>query len=316
MVKTCPICAGKQFKPWNRVQSLDLWRCQQCSLVFLEAAQRPDDYFDQVETEFFSDGYLRRRGLFADRFLVHKARRRMQVIQRFKPSGSLLDIGCGTGELIHVARQMGYQAAGLDYSESLARYVSEKYGVEVYLGSPETVRLPYRVDIAVMSHMLEHTTDPIATLRHVRRLLNPGGLIYLAVPNLDCWESRFRGWASYEPYHLWYFNPDNLRHLLERVGYQVVSIHTWEPYAAWLNTVIRTMVPQQHAQVRAVVHRDHSQRSRYLFLGAMGFLNAARFVSGLLLTPIRLIQERVHKGEELIFIAVKDHKGSQEKAKI
>ena len=303
-MKRCFICGSSNFEQWNRGQSLDLWRCQQCSLVFLHVAQRPEQYFDQVETEFFSDGYLRRRDLFAEPFFVHKARRRMQIIRRFKPSGSLLDIGCGSGELIQVAREMGYQAAGMDYSRSLARYAREKYGAEVYVGDIETVLLPDRFDIAVMSHVLEHTTDPQATLTSVRELLDPGGLLYVAVPNVDCWESRFRGWGSYEPYHFWYFNQDALSCLLEKVGYQVVNIHTWEPYSAWLNTVIRTLVPQQHTQVRATVHKDRSGRLRYPFLGMMGLLNAARFASGLLLTPLRLIQERMNKGEELICIAI------------
>ena len=293
-----------RFEPWNRGQSLDLWRCLQCSLVFLNIAQRPEHYFNQVETEFFSDGYLRRRDLFADYFFVHKARRRMEVIRRFRSSGTLLDIGCGSGELIYVAQQMGYEAAGVDYSESLVRYVREKYRAEVYLGDLETVPLLHRFDIAVMSHILEHTTDPEATLTRVRRLLNPRGLLYVAVPNVDCWESRFRGWASYEPYHLWYFNQDSLSRLLGKVGYQVVDIHTWEPYSAWLNTAVRSLVPRQHAAARTAVHHDYSGRLRYPFLIAMTVLNTARFVSGLILTPLRLIQEHANKGEELIAIAV------------
>jgi SAM-dependent methyltransferase len=199
---------------------------------------------------------------------------------------------------------MGYEAAGLDYSDSLVRYVREKYSAEVYLGDPETALLPHRFDIAVMSHMLEHTADPIATLRHVRGLLNPGGLIYVAVPNVDCWDSHFRGWGSYEPYHLWYFNPDNLRYLLGKVGYQVVDIHTWEPYSAWLNTAVRSLMPWQHAAARRAVHRDYSGRLRYPFLIAMAIFNVARFVSGLAFTPLRLIQEHANKGEELIAIAI------------
>ena len=293
-----------RFEPWNRGQSLDLWRCLQCSLVFLNIAQRPEHYFNQVETEFFSDGYLRRRDLFADYFFVHKARRRMEDIRRFRSSGSLLDVGCGSGELISVAQQMGYEAAGMDYSESLVEYVRKKYRAEVYLGDPETALLPHRFDIVVMSHFLEHTIDPTATLTHVRRLLNPRGLLYVAVPNVDCWESRFRGWGSYEPYHLWYFNQNNLRHLLENVGYQVVDIHTWEPYSAWLNTAVRSLMLQQHAAARSAVHRDYSRRLHYPFLIAMAVFNTARFVSGLVLTPLRVIQERMNKGEELVSIAI------------
>ena len=303
MVEVCPVCEGVQFEPWDRGQSLDLRRCQQCSLVFLETAQRPEDYFEQVEAEFFGDGYLRRRGLFSGRFFICKARRRMRMLRRFRSSGRLLEIGSGTGELLHVARQMGYGVVGLDYSESLVRYVSEKYGVPVYVGDSESVQFPHKFDAVIMSHVLEHTIDPVATLHSIHRLLEPGGLLYLAVPNLDCWESRFRGWTSYEPYHLWYFDGVNLSRLLERSGYRVVDIRTWEPYPSWLNTAVRTIVPRRHAQARALVHKDGSWRVRYLFLMTIGVLNAARLASGCLLTPLRLMQERLKKGEELVCVA-------------
>ena len=107
----------------------------------------------------------------------------------------------------------------------------------------------------------------------------------------------------------WYFKPDSLKRLIEKVGYKVIDIHTWEPYSAWLNTFVRSVLPRQHAVARAAVHHDRNGRLRYPFIVSMGLLNAARFISGLLLTPLRKIQETAHKGEELIVIGVWKGKG-------
>lgn len=300
----CHVCGGIHSESFVMKSGLPLRRCTSCMLVYLDQPYDQTRYFDKVEMEFFSDGYLRRRDLFSERFLICKAKRRMRVIQRFKSSSRLLDIGCGTGELIYVANQLGYQAEGLEYSQSLAEYVRTKYLATVHCGDVGSIALPHKYDIVIMSHVLEHTVDPLATLQGISKILNSGGILYVAVPNLDCLESRFQGWGSYEPYHLWYFNPATLRRLLEKVGYQILNIHTWEPYSAWLNTVVRSLMPRQHAVARTTVHRDLSGHLRCLFLAAMGMLNAARFVSGFLLTPLRKFQEATCKGEELITMAI------------
>lgn len=305
----CPVCDGKHSKHLPMKFGLPLKQCTACSLIYLNQSESLVDYFDETEKEFFSEGYLRRRrGPFSEQFLIHKAKRRIKVIKKYKTSGRLLDIGCGSGELIYIANLLGYEAEGIEYSKPLAEFVHKKYGASVYCGQLESVDLPHKYDIVVMSHVLEHTIDPLATLQNIQNVLNPGGILYVAVPNIDCWESRFRGWGSYEPYHLWYFNPNTLSRLLEKVEYYIVDIHTWEPYSAWLNTIIRSILHRQHAVARSAVHHDSGGRLRYLFLTLMGLLNTARFVSGLLLTPLRKFQEATYKGEELIAIAVRKDK--------
>lgn len=138
----CHVCGGISSRPFGIKSGLSLRRCTNCSLVHLDRPDDPARYFKEIETEFFSDGYLRRRHLLSERFLIHKAKRRMSVIQRFKSSGRLLDIGCGTGELISVAQELGYQAEGIEYSPSLAEYVHLKYDVTVYCGEPRVVNPP------------------------------------------------------------------------------------------------------------------------------------------------------------------------------
>jgi 2-polyprenyl-3-methyl-5-hydroxy-6-metoxy-1,4-benzoquinol methylase len=303
MEQVCPVCGGVGSEPFAVKLDLPLRQCKNCSFVYLGQTRDLSGYFNKVEAEFFSDGYLRRRDLFSEQFLINKARRRMRVIQRFKNFGRLLDIGCGTGELIYVANKLGYQAEGLEYSQSLVEYVRAKYHATVHCGDVGMVNLPNKYDIITMSHVLEHVIDPLATLQDVSKLLNPGGILYLAVPNIDCYEARFRGWGSYEDYHLWYFSPNTLKHFLEKVGAQVIYIHTWEPYSAWLNTMIRGLMPRQHAAARMAIHKDRKGQLRYLFLGAMGLINVLRFISGFLLTPLRKMQEVTLKGEELIVVA-------------
>lgn len=305
-MESCPLCNVSHLSEWTVKRSLNLWRCSNCSLVLLDTDKPMADFFDDIEEEFFSDGYLRRRDVFAERFLLNKARNRLKVIRRFCPEGRLLDLGTGTGELLPVAREMGYEVEGLDYSKSLVDYARTQYGITVHHGDLSSVDLPHQYDVVVMNHVIEHVTNPVETLKQIKNILIPGGVLYLATPNIDCWESAIQGWGCYEPYHLWYFSPSSIQRLINNVGLEIIETHTWEPYSAWFNTVLRTLLPKRHAEARLKIHHDIDNRRRYRFLIMMVILNTARFVSGLFLTPLRLLQERLDRGEELIILARKN----------
>jgi 2-polyprenyl-3-methyl-5-hydroxy-6-metoxy-1,4-benzoquinol methylase len=300
----CPVCGGENFARWRHASSLDLVRCAGCTLVLLRSERR-EGIFEEVEQEFFGDGYLRRQGMLSNRILDHKARLRIADICSFKSEGRLLDLGCGTGELLGAAKEAGFETEGLDYSEPMVRHCIEKYSVKVHLGDSGCDELSGRYDVIVMAHVIEHVLGPQDTLGKVGKMLKKGGILYIATPNIDCLESRFEGWGAYEPYHFWYFNPLSIRKLLEATGFRDLSIKTWEPYSAWLNTSIRSIFGHQHASARHAVHRGNARVLTPVFPFAMGVLNMARLAAGFLLTPLRKSQERSLKGEELIAIATK-----------
>lgn len=299
--QTCPVCSGTNFESVPRPSSLDLWRCRNCTLLVLH--KEDDSLFAEVEQEYFGDGYLRRQGPLAERILQNKAKLRIRDIQRQQPTGKFLDLGCGTGELVGAAQAAGYDVEGLDYSIPLARHVAKKYGVVVHEGESSQVALHARYDVVAMSHVIEHVLQPQATLRAVAAMLKPGGLLYLATPNIDCWEAKYRGWSSYEPYHLMYFNPHTIELLLQQTNFRALNIRTGEPYSAWLNTALRSALPDQHATARDAVHEDVKGELKLPFAVGMAALNVTRLASGLLLTPLRKYQEHSLRGEELIVLA-------------
>jgi len=68
-------------------------------------------------------------------------------------------------------------------SESAVRIARERYGLVVEQGRIEEVRFDAGFDVVTLFHVLEHVRDPLATVRKCRQLLNPGGLLVIAVPN-------------------------------------------------------------------------------------------------------------------------------------
>jgi 2-polyprenyl-3-methyl-5-hydroxy-6-metoxy-1,4-benzoquinol methylase len=105
--------------------------------------------------------------------------------ERLLPAeGRMLDIGCGTGGLIRTfsALAPGWRLAGHDLDSRHRESVLRIRGVERYYTGP-VADIRDRFDLITMQHVLEHIPDPVDLLRHVRELLNPGGLLFVQVPN-------------------------------------------------------------------------------------------------------------------------------------
>jgi hypothetical protein len=81
-------------------------------------------------------------------------------------------------------------------------------------------------DLVVLCHVLEHLSDPKATLEEIRRLLKPGGRLAVSVPNFSSWQARLMGPAWFHldlPRHLFHFPAHGLRRLLEQAGFRCRS---------------------------------------------------------------------------------------------
>src|SRR5438034_3445369 len=122
-------------------------------------------------------------------FLYVLARPPLRAVARLSP-GVLLDVGCGRGDLGEALVRRGWRVAGVEPSAE-ACALARSRGVDATVGTLETVTYADDAfDAAVMRHSLEHVPDPIADLERVRRVVRPGGLLVISVPNFACWERK------------------------------------------------------------------------------------------------------------------------------
>jgi SAM-dependent methyltransferase len=135
----------------------------------------------------------------------------------------VLEVGSGYGDLLIYLRSRGCQVLGTDLSPAAASKARE-IGVDVRVGELTELSLPAEsVDAGVMCHSLEHVPDPNAELRELHRLLVPGGLLHIAVPNGEATRLLTDGvqWTHLShPYHFWYFGPEDLVKLVRKHGFE------------------------------------------------------------------------------------------------
>jgi SAM-dependent methyltransferase len=237
----CPGCGNEAGSPPVLLRGRDrltgapgefsVLSCPSCGLAFTEPRLGPEDFATYYpETYSAYEPNARPKASLGER--VGALNRELLV--RFGPyrsiwrrsPGRLLDVGCGTGDLAAAFGRHGWHACGIEPSEQAAQH-ARAAGVEVVIGTlADAPWAEGSFDAVVFNHSLEHIEDPVEALTQAARLLRPGGVLTIAVPNFGSWHRRFFGSAWFQldlPRHLQHFDRDSLAGVARRAGLRPVS---------------------------------------------------------------------------------------------
>lgn len=193
-------------------------RCRKCGLIYLNPRLDEGDLsclYSQMEDDVYLSQEKGRR---------LAARQMLGGLRKFQsPEGRILDVGCATGFLLDEARKQGWDPHGVELSGWAVRFARERLGLEhIFEGDLHGARYPSSsFDVIVLKDVIEHLSDPMATLREIRRILKPSGVICVNTPNISSFISRFLGakWWGIKRHHLYYFTPKTLSSMLKAVGF-------------------------------------------------------------------------------------------------
>jgi SAM-dependent methyltransferase len=157
-------------------------------------------------------------------------RRCRQLINYHPHPGKILDIGCATGLFLKTISDFGWQATGIEPSDYASEYARKTFNLDVKTGVLEDFCIPTdEFDVVTMWDVLEHVPDPRMTLTEVARVLKPGGLLALSLPNPTCPEAQIFGdsWIGWDrPRHLYLFTPKVLQRYLSDAGFGTMSLES------------------------------------------------------------------------------------------
>jgi len=208
-------------------------RCPRCGARRMEAMPSDSLVLHQYEAH-----YPRR---FPPAVIGSQRREMLQSLVaragRHAAPGRLLDVGCGGGHLMADAAARGWRVVGTDLSHAACAAARRGTGAPVVQADAEA--LPFRagaLDAVTLVNVLDHTTRPLAVAREAARVLRPGGLVAVRVPNGSFHARcagmlgrlgpavRWRRWDAYPILHVFAFGPRALRQLAERAGFERVTI--------------------------------------------------------------------------------------------
>jgi 2-polyprenyl-3-methyl-5-hydroxy-6-metoxy-1,4-benzoquinol methylase len=144
------------------------------------------------------------------------------------PGGArLLDVGCGNGDFLAVARDLGFEATGID-PDPRAVELARSRGLDARCATlPGSGEAAGRFDHVLLSHVLEHLHDPVAALAEAKSLLASGGRLWISLPNPASEGLRRFGrhWRGLEPpRHLVLYVAPRLAGLLGAAGFTRVAL--------------------------------------------------------------------------------------------
>ena len=227
--------------------------CRRCGMIY----QNPCPTAESLAEFFSSEGFVSAKDAGADYekltgywdyladepFLLKLAEYRLKRIQKITGDKKLrfLKIACGPGTFLHVAKQHGHEALGVDTSTIFCKVARDRYGVEIINTSCETVDLgERRFDVAMIMGALGNLNDDVACIQKLYDHLDEGGLLVMNYPAADSWLIRFQGKNNfnYRPPTLRMFAAKTLEKVVEKIGFEVVE-HTYDVQYSNLTKVLQ-----------------------------------------------------------------------------
>lgn len=225
-MRPCPNCQNSAYKTKYNVSPFLLVSCRQCSLVFLGNPPNEealyDHYHESTRINFNEYNAPSKNSDIAELYAINE--QRVTQILRLKPSGKLLDIGCGRGYFLKTASNHGFDVRGIDISETAVQYAREKFFLRATCETlDDLIRSNKRYDIVTLWHVLEHFLNPYTYLSKVNKLLNDSGICFIEVPNLRSLKfmlskQKWQG-GNHPLYHRTFFTRKTLQNALMRSGF-------------------------------------------------------------------------------------------------
>lgn len=236
----CPICGAKPTTFIGRrggaahreglgVET-DIWKCSPCDLIFPDPMPVPKGGLGQhydIDADEYFQSHDKQEKIDAATALV----RRAEALLGGK--GRLLDVGVGRGEVLSAALADEWEAEGVEPSAKFADYAEKRTGVTIWRQPIEKADIPDgSFDVVILAAVLEHLYNPDEIVEKIARVLRPGGLLFLDVPNEQglyfkmgnlYQKLRGRDWCvnlspTFPPFHVFGFSPRSLRKLLSKHG--------------------------------------------------------------------------------------------------
>ncbi len=171
-----------------------------------------------------------------DWFLNIRVRRVLHALGDSTPK-RILDIGGGNGVFAKALARLGHQVTIIEPNPANQQFVAAFPEINFLpiMFTEDAVRgcLPDETfDAVTLWHSLEHIPNPTETLQLARRLLKPGGCLYICVPNLNSLQADLGSnhWAYLDvPHHVSHFTLDGLVAMLRQANFAQLSVHWFSP---------------------------------------------------------------------------------------
>lgn len=227
----CPLCGSfnaravleKKIDGAGAAVHFRLLRCGACGLVRTEPQLTPQELEPFYAEEYWGEGGVEATD---ENWIRRDQRHRAAFLERFRAEGTVLDVGCGLGFFLRALDPKRWDRNGVEPMPVPYREAARSLGSNrVFNGELMAARMPpVKFDAITFWDSLEHLPNPRAVLQEAARLLRPGGIVVIGLPNFGSYQARHFGadWFGLSlPHHLCHYTRETLTRLLESCGFRV-----------------------------------------------------------------------------------------------
>ncbi len=229
----CDLCGKNQTTPLFIKDGYNHVKCNSCGLIYVNprlknSRENLDSFYGSDE----GDGSLIKKLLHS----AYSARRQkifsaeLKRAERYRKSNKILDIGCSFGGFLYAAKNLGWEAKGIETVYNVGKYGKELYNLDIFFGTLEEAKLePASFDVIRLNNVIEHIPYPSQFLADVNKLLRKGGLLSVSTPNYGSYSVSICGkeWIYFDgQHHIVFFTPETLEKILDKNGFTTVLLST------------------------------------------------------------------------------------------
>lgn len=234
----CPVChddKGRLFISGGRdffvldgeTDPFDVLFCERCKVGYTVPYLSEEELSRYYPEDY--EAYTPKKGLMGH-LQTLKYKGDLRMIKKRVPEGILFEIGAGRGEFLSDAKISGFSVEGIEPGEAGRIYAKEQFDISLLDVRASDIVYDKRYDVIVMRHVIEHLNNPRQVLEKIYSDgLRSGGLLFLKLPRLDSWETRFFGRfcdAFDFPRHRVHFTKQGIIFILERIGYKDIEVRS------------------------------------------------------------------------------------------
>src|SRR6478735_645623 len=234
----CPVCGSADIcfvlKAKDETVSneyFEVWECNNCTLRFTQDI--PDE--KNISRYYQSSAYISHsntsQGIVNKlyhtvRSITLQSKRRLVEKTSGKKTGSLLDIGAGTGAFASTMKKNGWTVTGLEPDETARANAKKDFDIELQPTENLSLLQPDTFNVITLWHVLEHVHNLHTYLDTFYSLLTDSGILIIAVPNYTSYDAKAysTNWAAYDvPRHLYHFSPKSMDTLLKAHQFKLIQ---------------------------------------------------------------------------------------------
>lgn len=233
----CPICNSSDFKLFlickdytvSR-ETFNIVQCNSCGFKFTNPRPEAKELGKYYKSEEYVSHSNTSRGFINSTYQAvrkYTLFKKLQLISRYFKTGTILDIGCGTGEFLNTCKNAKWSTLGIEPDNDVRAMAIKNYSLDVREEEDLKNLASASFDIITMWHVLEHVPELNECVEELKRLIKPKGVIIIAVPNSNSYDARIykENWAAYDvPRHLYHFAPRDIETLFTKHEMKVFRI--------------------------------------------------------------------------------------------